>query len=243
MSFKQQLISMLPGPSAYIRLKEFISKPGSKGFYLVDMNRIFELLTKTQTSFVQIGANDGQLNDPIYPFIKSGKWKGVLVEPFPPLFEKLKKTYAGQTGLVFENVGISDQDGQLLYYYLPPECNEPDWLQQIGTFDRKAIELNLAELPRFLPMIESLPISTITLKRLFERNGIREIDVLIVDAEGFEWRILRQLEHTEVRPGYILFEWGCLSEEEYRKLVTFLESLKYKIYQSGGDLLAVFNKS
>lgn len=243
MSLKKWLISRLPGPAVYIRLKELMSERGEKGFYRVDVNRIFELLSKKQTRFVQIGANDGQLNDPIYPFILSGKWKGVLVEPFPPLFDKLKKTYSGQTGLIFENVGISDQDGQLAYYYLPEDCNEPDWLQQIGTFDRKAIELNLEELPQFLPKIQSLPISTISLKKLFERNGIRELDVLIVDAEGFEWKILSQLEKTDVRPGYILFEWGCLEEDEYKSLLALLGKLKYKIYQSGGDLLAVFNKS
>lgn len=216
-----------------------LKRRNGKGFYDVNMKYIFDFVSKNPVSFIQIGANDGKLNDPIYPFIVSNKWKGILVEPLPPLFEKLKQTYKNIDGLTFENVGIAEQDGTMDFYYLPPECEEPDWLQQIGTFDKKAIELNLADLPEFLPKVTSTSVRTISLKTLFERNNVKSIDFLIIDAEGFEYKILKQLESTAVRPKFIFFEWGCLQEDEYKNLIDLLRREGYVLYQSGGDFLAI----
>jgi len=226
----------------YLSLIRTFKKKSEKGFYPVNMKYFFDLISKNEVKFIQIGANDGQLNDPIYPYIKGGKWKGILVEPLPPLFAKLKITYSGIDGLVFENVGITEKDGEMDFYFLPAEYNEPDWLQQIGTFDKKAIELNLAHIPEFLPKVDKTTVSTLSLSTLFKKNNIKSTDIFIIDAEGFEYKILKQLGQLDVKPKYIFFEWGCLEKEEYDKLIESLEKQDYMLYQSGGDLLAIKNK-
>src|SRR5688500_19325979 len=66
--------------------------------------------------FVQIGSNDGKTGDPLYEYIKECKWKGILVEPVPYLFEKLKQTYRGFEGLLFENSAIDTKDGYRTFY-------------------------------------------------------------------------------------------------------------------------------
>jgi hypothetical protein len=45
-------------------------------------------------TFVNIGANDGVLNDPCWPFIDRFGWSGVCVEPVPLIFERLAANYA-----------------------------------------------------------------------------------------------------------------------------------------------------
>ena len=52
---------------------------------------------KGKLSFIQIGANDGISSDPLYRFVKRnrGKVKGIVVEPLPDFFVKLKKNYSG----------------------------------------------------------------------------------------------------------------------------------------------------
>ena len=43
---------------------------------------------------VQVGANDGFINDPIHKFIRRDKWQGVLLEPQPTvLSERLNPDY------------------------------------------------------------------------------------------------------------------------------------------------------
>jgi len=43
--------------------------------------------------FVQIGANDGLHHDFIHDFALKQSWQGLLVEPNPPVFERLKQNY------------------------------------------------------------------------------------------------------------------------------------------------------
>jgi FkbM family methyltransferase len=150
--------------------------------------------------------------------------------------------YKSQKNLIFENVGSADNIGDMDFCYLPSEYNEPEWLQQIGTFDRDAIEFNLQNFPNLINKIETKKIRTITLEELFRKNNVSEIDLLIIDAEGLEYKILIQLKYLVIRPAYILFEWGCMKEDVQINLFNFLKEEKYKLYSSGGDILAVLRR-
>ena len=56
--------------------------------------------------FIQVGANDGVINDPLHPLVKSLKWQGILIEPQQRVFkDRLLKVYQDIPGLAFENVG------------------------------------------------------------------------------------------------------------------------------------------
>ena len=41
------------------------------------------MLFRPQPVFLEIGANDGVANDPIYPFVSRFGWTGIMVEPLP----------------------------------------------------------------------------------------------------------------------------------------------------------------
>src|SRR6185295_602876 len=161
-------------------------KPGGNQ---VNQDLFLRLLSKNKVRFIQIGANDGIKNDPVHAFIKKNYWTGILVEPIPEMMERLRNAYRGMNDLIFENVGIAGQNGTMDFYYLPPKYSEPDWLQQIGTFDKNAILLNLENYPELLDKIETRKIATLTLKELLGKNNISKTDLLIIDAEGFEYKI------------------------------------------------------
>jgi len=205
----------------------------------INTNRFFQLLASKKRSFIQIGANDGVKNDPIYKHVKNSKWEGVLVEPLPDFIEKLKENYKDCMGLQFENSGISDVNGTLNFYFLPPECNEPDWFQQIGSFSKESIEFNLNNFPEIIPRIVSKKIPVLTLNDLFLKYKILSLDLLLIDAEGFEMRILQGLTASKVRPTYIFYEWGSMAADDNNKLKVFLANLSYKLYVAGPDMLAV----
>ena len=61
--------------------------------------------------FVEIGANDGERWDHIRPFVGPGAWRGVLVEPVPHLFERLRKTYRDVSEVRLENVAVAATSG------------------------------------------------------------------------------------------------------------------------------------
>jgi hypothetical protein len=71
--------------------------------------------------FVQIGAYDGREHDPIQAFVRRCRWRGILVEPQPEAFERLRRNYAGSPGLIFENVAIADHEGSLPLFMIKDE--------------------------------------------------------------------------------------------------------------------------
>lgn len=227
----------------YMQVSKFINPVVEPGFPYLRLDHFLELLGMSRRSeslyFVQIGANDGVKNDWIFPYVTRFGWNGILVEPLPACFDRLQRNYTHTTGLVFENVGIADIDGELDFYHLPDEFDDPDWLQQIGTFDRRAIEFNLAGFPELIKEVAVSKIPTLTLDSLLRRNRVERLDLLLIDAEGFEHVILKQLDTIRVRPQVVAFEWGCLQTGDLRALTGFLEARGYELFACGGDLLAV----
>src|SRR5438093_1498023 len=45
--------------------------------------------------FIEIGSNDGEHDDHLRPFILSRPWSGIMVEPVPYVFERLRRNYGG----------------------------------------------------------------------------------------------------------------------------------------------------
>ena len=62
--------------------------------------------------FLQVGGMDGKRFDPIYAFVKHYRWKGIILEPLPDLFETLAANYAGTERVILVNAALTDRDGE-----------------------------------------------------------------------------------------------------------------------------------
>src|SRR5215831_6216681 len=74
--------------------------------------------------FIQVGANDAVRDDPLKGFVTTYGWRGILIEPVPFIFERLKSQYGDSPNLILENIAIAEQDGETDFYYLE-ETNDP----------------------------------------------------------------------------------------------------------------------
>ena len=231
-------------PAGYVALSKRVNPLREPGLPSLRLDDFLSTLSRLNPPpfFVQIGANDGVKNDDLSPFVRRYGWRGILVEPMPRFFATLRRNYGVRPGLVFENVGIADADGAMDFFSLPEEFTDPDWLQQIGTFDRRAIEFNLAGRPELIEKIRVTKIPAISLRTLLERNRVTKVDLLFIDAEGFENVILRQLCDMTLRPRYIVFEWGCMQRDVLQSLMDFLRHESYELFSCGGDVLAVYRR-
>lgn len=209
----------------------------------LNVRDVFEIISRKKKNtpfFIQVGSFDGISNDPVFEFVNKYNWQGILVEPMPPHFEKLLNNYSHKKGLIFENVGIGDKAGAFDFFYLPAEYNDPAWLQQLSSFDKNSLVANLKDShPQLIDHIQKRTINAITLSELVRKNNVKEIDVLNIDAEGYEYKILKDLETLAIKPNIILFEWGCMPKEELDKLNNLLQKNHYSLYASGADMAAV----
>jgi FkbM family methyltransferase len=204
---------------------------------------IRKLLSKNDANIVQIGSNDGKYGDPLSKLIKKNtKWKALFVEPVPYLFERLKTNYGSDSRFSFENAAIND-GRQQVFYSVKEEAkkhipNLPIWYDQLGSFDKENL---LKHLDGHLePFIKETLMSGITLKELFQKNNIQHLDLLNIDTEGYDWKILSQLDLDSFNPEIILFEHKHLTKSEKINSINFLKS-NYSIFELEGDFICLHN--
>ena len=192
-------------------------------------------------SVVQIGSNDGKTGDPIHALLlKNKKWNALLVEPVPYIFEKLKKNYPDNDRFRFENVAINHGE-HMTFYWVDESAkkalpNLPYWFDQLGSFDKQHILKHFDG--ALAPFIKSATIEGIALDTLLERNDIGKIDFLHIDTEGYDWKILSQLDQKKYTPKFILYEHSHLSREDCIAAEEFLDA-NYMLFRIGIDTLAV----
>lgn len=161
--------------------------------------------------FVQIGANDGVLEDPLHEFIVEYRWRGVLVEPLRHMFERLRRNYHGCEGLVFENVAVSPRAGVQDFYYVPEDvpgavAGLPEWYTGLGSLSKDVILKHAAEYPAIERNLRSEPVECVTFEALCARNALDRIDVMSIDAEGHDFEILQLVDFGRFRPVILLYE-------------------------------------
>jgi len=179
-------------------------------------------------TLLQVGANEGRDDDPVRAYIINYPWRGLLIEPQPEVFEKLKENYAGlESRISFENVAISNNPEPLKLYRLPAGVTPSD---SIVSFDPKIIAKQSGVKPRNLVPI-SVP--TARLDDIVLKHRLTHVDVLQLDTEGYDWDVLQTLDLTVQRPLLIRFEHGHLSPKAIGSMTQYLNQHDYLVYYGG----------
>lgn len=188
--------------------------------------------------FVQIGSNDGLNGDPIYKLIRDFRWKGIMVEPLPEICARLKSNYRGIPGLTFENSAISAKIGKTPFYTLS-EVNGHN-SSQVSSLLFEVIAKQKLLMPDFAERFEVRYVNSITVTDLLEKHAVSKIDLLHIDAEGYDFEILKMFDFTETQPAVILFESEHLSAEDYQACLALLKKAGYRIFfRDGLDTIAL----
>jgi FkbM family methyltransferase len=201
---------------------------------------------KPSVFFVQVGSNDGLQGDPIHDLIVSRKsWSGIFIEPIDFLFQRLRKNYGDAERFVFENVAIGTEKCSMKFYYVSEkagtELDLPYWHDQLGSFDRTHITRALGD--HLSPYIVEGDVECLPLQDVLDRNRVNAIDLLHIDTEGFDYKVLSQLDLKRYKPAVILFEHHLLPEDEFVKARKLLRGAGYRLLQYGNDILAVRRRS
>jgi FkbM family methyltransferase len=158
-------------------------------------------------TFVQIGSNDGVVHDPIHQVVRTCGWSGVLVEPLPPLYERLVANYEGVPNLAFENAAIGTVDGTSTLYSVDPRPGDPYWIDQVASFDRATLEGHADRITGVRERIVEVPVASLTLATLIERHGLRSVDLMHIDVEGYDFEVLKQIDFASPwAPTFIIYE-------------------------------------
>ncbi len=184
--------------------------------------------------FVEIGAHDGRTFDPISPYIRQFQWRGLLIEPQPAVFARLKEHYAGAPGLIFENVAIAETEGTLTLHRFKNASPE-DHASMLASTRRHYLQLNGDKVRGEL---EAFTVPATTLDHLLDKHGIARVDLLQIDTEGYDFQILRSLNFARVKPSIIHFEHNFLTGPQKNECAQMLGAQGYALASLGVDTLA-----
>lgn len=191
-------------------------------------------------AFVEIGANDGEQHDHLRPMILERRWRGVMVEPVPYVFERLRANYASVDRVAVENAAIADRDGHQPFYHLAPVADYeaeglPQWYDGIGSFSRESV----LDHQRLIPDIESRLVETevpcLTFDTLCAKHGLGQVDLLLVDTEGYDYEVLRTIDFQRHRPALVIYEHYHLSEDDQASAQHELRGAGYETMSEGFD--------
>lgn len=201
---------------------------------------------KPAVFFVQVGSNDGVHGDPIHDLIVSRQtWSGIFVEPVNFLYQKLQKNYGNAERFVFENVAIGTEKCKKKFYYVSEKAREeldlPYWHDQLGSFDKAHITSGLGD--QITPYIVEEEIECLPLTEVLDRNRVDAIDLFHIDTEGFDYKVLSQLDIERYKPAVIMFEHHLLTDEEFDQARKLLRKTGYRLHHYDGDILALRRSS
>lgn len=195
-------------------------------------------------AIIQVGANDGTMDDPVHKIIQRMGLPAILIEPLPDLFEKLKDSYANCSKVRFENCAIGSQPGTATIYRVRKDADHlPEWSRGIASFDKNVIlkhgtwdGLRGKNLDRY---IETLQVPVMTLPQIATRHvDIGRIAVLQVDTEGHDYVVVKSAIEGGLTPPIINYEHKHLKYSDQEACRNLLERRGYTFLTTTTDTLA-----
>jgi FkbM family methyltransferase len=191
-----------------------------------EQDAILNYFNGSTGNFVDFGANDGETFSNTRALSERG-WKGVLIEPSPMAYDKLKALYEGHKGFYTYPVAIGGHNGKAMLQESGPLCSAND-VGLVSTFLGN-------EMDRFKRIVQYTPVEVKVYKwkTFLNRLTIKEFEFVSMDVEGNELLILPDMDLSKVK--CICLEWNSKPElkTEYEK---YLDGFKL-IYTSSENLI------
>lgn len=192
--------------------------------------------------FIQIGANDGRRFDPLHEFATSPNFtlSGLAVEPVPRFYRALKEVYRDQPGIKPINAAIHNDMAEATLYVVGEafESRVPEWALGTASFNKDHVIK--PEVPE--SYVEAIRVPCLSLSELMGQEGIRQIDLLQIDTEGYDGEIIRSIDFEQVRPAMIHFEHGMadgvMGRGEFDDLTALFNRHGYQVLPENYDAVA-----
>lgn len=190
--------------------------------------------------FIEIGSNDGEQHDHLQPIVRSRQWRGIMVEPVPYVFERLRENYGDISRISLENLAVADRNGSLPFFHLrqaEPEEQErlPGWYDGIGSFSRETVLGHASFIPDIEERLVLADVPCLTFESLCRRHDVSEFDLLLVDTEGYDAEILELVDFAAHSPRLVVYEHYHLSTARREACTALLEEAGYVLMEEGFD--------
>lgn len=189
--------------------------------------QISPLLSKNDF-FLNIGANDGITNDPIYDFIAPFELRGLAIEPTADAYSRLVENYKNFTHIQCIKAAIYSNIKMPLYRVNNELLEANPAFSQITTSNKSQLiaslhklineapddhaqnKVNLALLDKQRPiesmLVEDREVTYLSFSDLCGQYHVTRVDILNLDAEGEDYNIFMSIDLDVWKPKVIIVE-------------------------------------
>lgn len=174
-------------------------------------------------SLIIIGAHNGS---GLEELILNQTDKVLLIEPVKYNLQSLKKKFKEHNNIYFENIGISDLRDQIKFYHVKENSIKKlgkEWASGIGSFKKKHLLDHYRK--RFKITgddIEEVDVQILLFDDLIKKYQIEEVKYLLIDTEGFDYKIIKSIDFKKTKINKIKFEYKHL-DDTFKYEVKLLE--------------------
>jgi FkbM family methyltransferase len=188
-----------------------------------------ELMTNARMTFLQIGAFDGIGEDDLRELVTSHNLRGVMVEPQPAAFARLQQTYRNQRQVTLLQAAIAEAEGTRDLY-----CHRSH-ASMAASFDRRHLRKHgISDRD-----IVAQPVPCHTVESALRAAGLANVDLIQIDAEGYDWPIVRSIDFARTRPRMIRFEYRHMPDADADACLAHLAAHGYRFILESNDIIAV----
>ena len=158
----------------------------------------------------------------------------LLVEPVPHNISAINENLKEFKNIHLEPVAVASvRDTKDFFFVKATSINKlkKHWASGIGSFNKNHLLNHRTK--RFLieeDDIDKIPIKTVKFEDLVKKYSITEIDKILIDIEGYEYEILKDMDLKKVRINSILFEYKHF--DGYQKTGEKLEEILKKFEEN-----------
>jgi len=182
----------------------------------------FDTIGKKDITYIDIGANAPKRGSNTFLFYKHSR-KGICIEPNPRLFKKIKRVRKKDACL---NVGITDKqaDSNMLFYEFSDDG--------LSTFSKDQADEYLGH---GFHIIKKTNVRTVNINTVIDTYFKDENpDLISIDTEGFDYRILESFDFKKCRPiifcvETLTFDTG-IAGKKMENILSIMEKKDYFIY-------------
>ena len=236
---KDKILKKILGVIGYKLIEKEVFKNerllSSKSYLKIDklLKVLFE--DKKINNLIQVGANDGKRFDVLNYYIKKHQIKSLLVEPIKENFEQLKENYKNCDFVTLDNSAISvNQEINNLYKVNPVYIkNYSNHIPGITSFEKKHLLKHGVKKNHII----TENVISISIADLIKKYNLNSFDLLYVDAEGYDGKIVIDfLLYSSLRP-LIIFEYIHIDNKIFKELINLLISKKFHYFKINENLI------
>ena len=174
--------------------------------------------------FIQIGSNCGDTTcagcgEPIWEDCKKNMWSGIVVEPIPEIYNKLKKNYSYNKNVKAIQCAVYDRNGIEDFYV------DNDLKAEANSF-------LISHVKKHRMKTTPIKVQTYTLNTFWDKYvHNNKVDILNLDCEGVDHIIILSTDFDKLnpKPKYILYESYHIPQNERASVLKHLNKYNYQV--------------